>query len=224
VGAAATNGLLLLPGGVPVTVHELGLLAASVATTTLFAPAAYIAAEEAAAGVSGALLLNTRAGAAVAGIAAAAVAGGRGGVGHSSHSSSSSSSSSSAAGTRELLASRRPGGSSAGACGGGAAEQASDDDDEEEDENEDPLVLEYRVVRVTEQCWGSPPAQLAYRLTLAKELGRIMLANLVFVVTQQNLAATLTGGLVANALLLTYGRLADGGATGRATAGAAEQP
>jgi hypothetical protein len=50
VGGA--DGSLVL-GGVPVTLHEVGLLAASVLTTTLFAPAAYIAAEEAAAGVSG---------------------------------------------------------------------------------------------------------------------------------------------------------------------------
>lgn len=78
-----------------------------------------------------------------------------------------------------------------------------------EDEAEDPLdpeVLEYRAFRVTEACLSSAPTQLAYRLTLAKSLGRLCLANAVFVVTQQNLAASFTGNLLVNALLLVYSR------------------
>lgn len=78
-----------------------------------------------------------------------------------------------------------------------------------EDEDEGPLdpdVLQYRAVRVTESCRSSAPTQLAYRLTLAQSLGRLCLANVVFVVTQQNLAASSTGNLLVNALLLVYSR------------------
>jgi hypothetical protein len=91
------------------------------------------------------------------------------------------------------------------------------------DEPLDPRVLEYRLIRVTEAVFGSAPAQLAYRITLAKELGRLMLANLVFVVTQQNLAATLSAGLVANTLLLAYGRVL-GGSDGDAPGGELPPP
>jgi hypothetical protein len=41
---------------------------------------------------------------------------------------------------------------------------------------------------------------------LAKALGRLMLANVVFVVTQQNLAASFSGSLLVNVLLLAYSR------------------
>lgn len=78
-----------------------------------------------------------------------------------------------------------------------------------EDEVEDPLdpeVLQYRAFKVTEAMLSSAPTQLAYRLTLAKSLGRLCLDNAVFVVTQQNLAASFTGNLLVNALLLVYAR------------------
>jgi hypothetical protein len=171
--AGGLEGLVALPGGVQATVPEVGLWAASLAATALFAPAAFLAAEEAAAGVSGAMLLRTEAGSAVAAAAAAAAA---------------------AAGKKSSSTSRA------------APGKGSEGEDEEEEEPLDPEVLEYRVVRATEALLTSAPTQLSYRLTLAKSLGRLCLANAVFVVTQQNLAASFTGNLLVNALLLVYSR------------------
>lgn len=187
------EGLVTLPGGVQATVPELGLLSASLAATALFAPSAFLAAEEAAAGVSGAMLLQTEAGSAVAAAAAAAAAAKVKSRGGRAASSSTTSSSSSSIKVQQ--------GSIAAA---GGADQAGKE--QEEKEPLDPEVLEYRMVKVTEACLTSAPTQLAYRITLAKALGRLVLANVVFVVTQRNLAASFCGNLLVNVLLLIYSR------------------
>jgi len=187
------EGLVTLPGGVQATLPQLGLWAASLAATALFAPTAFLAAEEAAEGVSGAMLLRTEAGGAVA-AAAAAKTRPRG-----TSAATSKLAASGSTGTPQSDAPRQ--------AAAGATEPDDDDDDDDEFEPLDPEVLEYRLVKVTQALWASAPTQLAYRITLAKELGRLMLANVVFVATQQNLAASLTSSLVANALLLLYSRL-----------------
>jgi hypothetical protein len=160
---------------------------AALAATVLFAPTAFFAAEEAAAAVTGAMLLRTEAGSAVAAAAAAPAA---------NHSSRTGAISSSTAAPSSPVATATAAGSK-GLPG------------EQEDEDEEPLdpeVLEYRLVKVTEACLTSAPTQLAFRITLAKALGRLMLANVVFVVTQQNLAASFSGSLLVNVLLLAYSR------------------
>jgi hypothetical protein len=191
--AGGLEGLVTLPGGVQATVPELGLWLAALVATVLFAPAAFLAAEEAAAGVTGAMLLRTEAGSAVA--AAAATAAGK------RSSSTGAISSSTAAASSSVAA------AAAAASKGLAGEQ-----EDEDEEPLDPEVLEYRLVKVTEACLTSAVTHLAYRITLAKALGRLVLANVVFVATQQNLAASFSGSLLVNVLLLVYSRaFQDGG-------------
>lgn len=195
------EGLVALPGGVLAPVPEVGLLAASLAATVLFSPAAFLAAEEAAAGVGAAMLLNTEAG--------AAVANSRKG-GKSSKGSSSTVSAGAGGGESGSQASApaAPAAAAAptGVVGSKKEEEKEQQQEEEEQEELDPEVLDYRLVKVSQVLFGSAAPQLAYRITLAKALGRLMLANVVFVATQQNLAASFAGGVVLNALQLVYSR------------------
>lgn len=198
------EGLVTLPGvvGVQLTVPETALWVSSLAATALFAPGAFLAAEEAAGGVSGAMLMQTEAGAAVAAAVAAGPAAAAGAAAKQKQqcgsSSSSSSSSSGQLSQGQQLEQQE---------GVVQAQEADDGDEEEDDEPLAPEVLEYRLVKATEACLTSAPTQLAYRLTLAKALGRLVLTNVVFVLTRQNLAATYASGLLSNVLLLLYGRL-----------------
>jgi hypothetical protein len=197
----------------------------------LFAPAAFVAAEEAAESVSGALLLRTDVGQAVA-------AGTSSGSSSSSqpevNRSSSSSSSSSDAGGAVVTAADQQQAALAALLGDAlqdngeqrdlqqqeaAADQLDDSDSDSDDDELDPLVLEYRLFKVTEECVGSATSRIAYGLTLSKELGRIMLANVSFVVTGGNLAATWAASLVLNGLLLGYAGLAAAGQQQQSVAG-----
>jgi hypothetical protein len=185
--AGGLEGLVALPGGLVGSVPDVALWSASLLATALFAPAAFLTAEETAEGVGGAMLLRTAAGRAMA--AAAAAAGGSKGRGAGSTSSSSSSGSTQQqAGSSEGLASQPLSASAAIEAG------------EEAEEPLDPEILEYRVVKVTEVCVGSAATQLAYRITLARSLWRLVLGNAVYVVTRQNLAASFVGNVLLSLL------------------------
>ncbi|KAF6262009.1 hypothetical protein COO60DRAFT_703694 [Scenedesmus sp. NREL 46B-D3] len=229
--AGLDDSLALSPGGLELTLPQLGLCAASLAATALFAPAAFVAAEEAAESVSGALLLRTDVGQAVAAGsggssrgAAPATASTSGSINGSNEAAGSSSSSSTDAG-RALTADDPRQAALAALLGdvqdssqqqqqaATAAEQVSSDDGDSDDDDDelDPLVLEYRLYKVTEECVGSAAARIAYGLTLSKELARIMLANASFAVTGGNLAATWVAGLVTHGLVLVYAAVAAAG-------------
>jgi hypothetical protein len=234
--AGLDDSLMLSPGGLELTLTQLGLWAASLVATALFAPAAFLAAEEAAESVSGAMLLRTEVGQAVtAGSSSSSSS-------RSAHSSSSSSSSSCAdidlseAGSSSSSSSSESGviataadkqqAALAALLGdsivqdsseqqqqqhpAAAAAEQGDSSSDSDDEELDPLVLEYRLFKVTEECVGSATSRIAYGLTFAKELARIMLANVGFVATGGNLAATWAASLVLNGLLVGYSGLAAG--------------
>jgi hypothetical protein len=225
--AGLDDSIALIPGGMELTLPQLGLCAASLVATALFAPAAFVAAEEAAESVSGALLLRTDVGQAVAsGTTTTTTSSSSSTSSHQevNRSISSSSSSSSDAGGAIVTAADQQQAALAALLGDAqdsseqrdqrqreAAADPPDDDDSNNDDDDgelDPLVLEYRLFKVTEECVGSAPSRIAYGLTLSKELARIMLANVSFVVSGGNLAATWVASLVLNGLLLGYAGLA----------------
>jgi hypothetical protein len=194
--------------------------------TALFAPAAFVAAEEAAESVSGALLLRTDVGQAVAAGSSSSTSTSTSTSKSSSQAdagNSSSSSSAAAAVTASdqqqatlaaLLGEAQDNSSSSQQQQQAAAGERQEDhysESDSDDDEVDPLVLEYRLFKVTEECVGSAASRIAYGLTLSKELARIMLANVSFVATGGNLAATWAASLVPNGLLLGYAGLAAAG-------------
>lgn len=191
--AGLDDVITLSPGGLELTLPQLGFWAASLAATLLFAPAAFTAAQEAAESVSGALLLRTDVGQAVA-----AASSGRSRSSKEGSSSSSSSDSSSRTSSNAFT--------HQGHAAADAEQQGKEDVNSQESEEDqvDPDVLEYRLLKVTEECVGSAATRIAYGVILAKELARIMLANVGFVATNGNLAATWTCSVLLNAMLLVY--------------------
>jgi hypothetical protein len=239
--AGLDDSLALSPGGLEPSLQQVGLWAASLVATALFAPAAFVAAEEAAESVSGALLLRTDVGQALA-AGSSSSSGSTSSKSDSRQREGSSSSSSSSktpdaasaavtvtaadqqqAALAALLGEAKDSSQqqqpAAAAAAPAAAEQAAEDSNDDEDDELDPLVLEYRLFKVTEECVGSAASRIAYGLTLSKELARIVLANVSFVATGGNLAATWVASLVLNGLLLGYAGLASSGQQQQGVAG-----
>ena len=81
---------------------------------------------------------------------------------------------------------------------------ASDDDDDDEVAVDTAALLEYKVIKATEQCATAVPTQVAFYLTLARQLARVVTCNTVFVSTGGNVAATWFASAASSVLLALY--------------------
>ncbi|KIY95618.1 hypothetical protein MNEG_12343 [Monoraphidium neglectum] len=127
---------------------------------------------------------------------------GSGGGGSGGNSSSSSSRSSEVSkqlpATTAGEASARPSQQEQAGC----KPEKEEEQEEEGDEEVDPLVLEWRVQFAGERCANSVPARIAGWLAFTRGAGRLFAANVGFVASGGNLAATLTAVLALSALRL----------------------
>jgi hypothetical protein len=78
------------------------------------------------------------------------------------------------------------------------------DDDEEEVAVDTTALLEYKVIKATEQVTTAVPTRVAFYVTLVRQLARVVACNTVFVSTGGNLLATWIASAASTVLLALY--------------------